>query len=168
MLTKDEFKNAAAHEFRIIRHVATKIDPAKVGWRPREEMRTTLELLQYLSMCAFGPAKALGADSWDVVGPMQEEAKRVTLDSFDAAMAEQERALFAHVDAITDADWTSRKVKLPWGTEMAYGEALFETTVRFLVAYRMQLFLYAKQSCDGSINTYNNWMGIDQPEEAPA
>jgi hypothetical protein len=44
------------------------------------------------------------------------------------------------------------------------GRALVETTLKWLTAYRMQLFLYAKASGNEKIGTANNWAGVDYEE----
>src|SRR6188474_3380609 len=53
VLTKDELIATLQHEVRILQHLATKVDPAMLDYRPTPKQRSTLELLQYLSM--MGP-----------------------------------------------------------------------------------------------------------------
>ena len=43
------------------------------------------------------------------------------------------------------------------------GEALHSSCVRFVVAYRMQLFLYLKQTTHPEMSTSNCWLGQDAP-----
>lgn len=166
MLTRDEVKESVSEEIRLARHLATKIDPTRLDWRPSPEQRSTVELLRYLALCGIAPATAILEGDWGLVKGFQDRHAQLGLDGFDRAMADQERALHELIDSISDDDWSNREGKLPWGSAPSLAEAFFQTTVRFLVAYRMQLFLYAKASGDPSLGTSNAWMGVDRPQAA--
>ena len=71
MYTKNDFLESVGHEIRVCQHLHSKLDPKKLDYQPGEGMRTTLELLQYLSWCAAGPTDALIHD-WSVIGKYQE------------------------------------------------------------------------------------------------
>lgn len=166
MLTTDELKAALSDEIRIIRHLATKIDPAKTDWRPTEGQRSTQELLRYLALVGIGPMKAMLAGDWAVIGEMDKKLEGMGLVDFDAAMERQERELHAELDALTDSGLAEREGKLPWGDSLPMGQAIFSTSLRFLCAYRMQLFLYIKQGGAHELSTSNAWLGIDAPEKS--
>ena len=51
--SKDELIRALLDEVRTLLHLASKVDPAKVDYRPAARQRSTLELLQYLAI--MGP-----------------------------------------------------------------------------------------------------------------
>ena len=53
VLTKAELLGSLQNEVRILLHLATKIDRAKLDYRPTPKQRSTLELLRYLSF--MGP-----------------------------------------------------------------------------------------------------------------
>jgi len=55
VLTKDELISCLKHEVRILLHLVSKIDPAKLDYRPTAKQRSTLELLQY--MVIMGPTQ---------------------------------------------------------------------------------------------------------------
>ena len=59
MLTRDQYLDSVAREIDICKHLYTKVDPARLDWSPGENMRTTLELLRYLTFCGSGPADAV-------------------------------------------------------------------------------------------------------------
>jgi hypothetical protein len=164
MLTIEELKAALSEEIRIIRHLATKIDPSKLDWRPTEGQRSTQELLRYIALTGSGPVKALLAGDWDVIGGMDKELEGLDLAGFDAAMVNQERVMHADLDELGDSGLAEREGKLPWGASLPMSQAIFATSVRFLCAYRMQLFLYIKQSGNTEIGTANAWMGMDAPK----
>ncbi len=68
------------------------------------------------------------------------------------------------MSAITAEDLETETV-YPWGEKVKLGRALLEAPLKYLTAYRMQLFLYAKQS-GAEVGTANNWRGVD-PKPKP-
>ena len=129
MLTVQEFKNAIADEIRIARHVATKLDPARIDWRPSENQRSVRELLQYVALCGIGPARSLLDGSWDVVAEYRARHADLNLDGFDRAMQDQERELFELLDGLSEADLADREGALPWGTTTSLGQALYLASI---------------------------------------
>jgi hypothetical protein len=162
MFTKDEFKSALGEETRLTCHLASKLGDVAGDYSPGEGMRTLDELLRYIAACGIAPAVALVKNDWDVIAPYQERVAELTLDGFEAAMGRQMEELATVIDDIPDADFADKQVGLPWGATSPLGYALYETSVRFMVAYRMQLFLYAKQAGHTELNTYNAWLGQDE------
>jgi len=55
VLTKDELIGSLKQEIRILLHLASKVDPAKLDYRPTAKQRSTLELLQYMAI--MGPTQ---------------------------------------------------------------------------------------------------------------
>ena len=65
VITKSELIASLQDEVRILLHLASKVDPAKLDYRPTEKQRSTIELLRYLSM--MGPVlvdAAKTAERW--------------------------------------------------------------------------------------------------------
>jgi hypothetical protein len=52
-LTKAELIGSLQNEVRILLHLASKIDPVMLDYRPAPKQRSTLELLRYLTI--MGP-----------------------------------------------------------------------------------------------------------------
>jgi hypothetical protein len=50
VLTKDELIGSLKDEVRILLHLASKVDPQRLDYRPTAKQRSTLELLQYLTI----------------------------------------------------------------------------------------------------------------------
>ena len=50
VLTKAELIGALKDEIRILLHLASKVDPQRLDYRPAAKQRSTLELLQYLTI----------------------------------------------------------------------------------------------------------------------
>ena len=49
VLTREELIASLQHEVRVVLHLASKVDPARLDYRPTPRQRSTLELLQYLT-----------------------------------------------------------------------------------------------------------------------
>src|SRR2546427_12769157 len=91
VLTKSELVGSLQNEVRILLHLASKIDRAKLDYRPSPKQRSTIELLKYLSI--MGPelvkatkAGGLGPAIW---AEAQETAEARTLGQTPAASGPQ-------------------------------------------------------------------------------
>jgi hypothetical protein len=62
VLTKDELIASLQHEVRVLLHLASKVDPAKLEYRPTSKQRSLLELLQYLTIMAPIHIRGIKAD----------------------------------------------------------------------------------------------------------
>ena len=166
MITKSGFLEMCRREAGICRHLHGKIDESKLEWKPGENMRTTLELLRYLTYTGIAPAQATVENDWETAKGWADKAKDMTAAEFPARMDDQVRHLEKLLEPIPDDDLMNREVALPWGENTTLGGALVATTLRFLAAYRMQLFLYVKASGVSDIGPANCWAGIDMPPPA--
>lgn len=166
MLTPQAFLDSCAHETRVICHLATKVSPDAFGWRPTPKQRSLTELLGYLTTCAIVPARAMVTGTWDDFETVCKTESSVTPSSFPWAMAQQLQALTTLVRAIPERDFLEKDATLPWGAKAKLGAALVDTVLKTLVAYRMQLFLYAKASGAYALGPANCWMGVDGPPSA--
>ena len=95
---------AVQNEFRIIKHLATKIPVDTEGYKPTEGQRTTLELLQYLSYIFAGVTKAIEKNDNTVYGPYIERSLTTTIENFAERMTEQEQDLVTTLSEFTDED----------------------------------------------------------------
>ncbi len=154
---KEELIQSIRHEFGIIRRLATRARSDAAGWRPTPGQRSLLELLQYLTVCAIVPAAYLRDGNWDAGCGLEEAAKAVGLAEFDRAMRAQLEAVVEIVERVPHADLAGKETALPWGTRVTVGAALLEMVLKPLVAYRMQLFLYLKQSGQADLGPYDCW-----------
>lgn len=163
VLTKAEFIAALQNEVRILVHLASKIDPNKVDYRPTPKQRSTIELLRYLTM--MGPALVNAATT----GKFDEAAwaaseKAVTnqpLDQVVATIAKQSDSYAAQLAGVSDADFRA-EINL-WGAPMSRGAWLVHWVLGGSAAYRTQLFLYLKASGRDELGTMNLWAGVDAP-----
>lgn len=163
VLTKSELIASLQNEVRILLHLASKIDRARLDYRPTPKQRSTIELLKYLSVmgpalvqfakaATFDPAvwtaAAQAAEAWD----------------FDQTLA----AIAAHTDAyatlladVSDADF--RAEIEGFGNKTPRGAFIVNHVLCGCAAYRTQLFLYLKACGREELGTMNLWAGVDAP-----
>ena len=165
VLTRDELLSALQHEVRLLLHLASKVDPAKLDYRPSARQRTTLEQLQY--MVIMGPihlravmADAFDLDRWRTAWRTGEAAAKVmNLEEIQDAIGKQP-ALFAELlGSRSDADLRA-EIDM-FGRKASRGSLIVSLVLCHYAAYRMQLFLYLKASGRDELNTMNLWVGID-------
>ena len=165
MYTKQQLTEAMQNEFRIIKHLAEKIPADTEGYRPTEGQRTTLELLQYLSMIFIASAQAIAANDITVFKPFRERAKETTISNFKEMMDRQEKEFVELMSTLTESDFDV-VINMYNQGEKTKGAYLTESLLKWASAYKMQLFLYIKSSGNSSIGTANLWGGVDMPPTA--
>jgi hypothetical protein len=166
VLTKPELIGALQHEVRILVHLAGKIDPATVDYRPTPKQRSTIELLRYLTI--MGPELVKNArkgtfdrESW---GAASAAAEQRNFDQTVAAIAAQ-----GDTYASLLADWSDDDFRTEiemFGRKTSRGAFLVNMVLGGHAAYRTQLFLYLKSCGRDELSTMNLWGGMDAP--APA
>jgi len=77
------------HETKIIKHIASKLTPELLDWRPTPNQRSVGELLQYLPVSAEIPCVNLFTNNWDHAEATSAKAASITLETFDDAMDAQ-------------------------------------------------------------------------------
>lgn len=171
VLTKDELISALNHEVHLLLHLASKIEPGNLDYRPTPSQRSVLELLQYLTV--MGPIHLRGvmADHFDM-GEWRSEwtkwqavAKAMDLDQAKAEIA-RHRSLFQELLAPCSDDDLRKPIEM-FGSKASRGSMIVRLVLSHYTAYRMQLFLYLKECGHEQLNTLNLWMGIDGSMQPP-
>ncbi|MBA3686046.1 MAG: DinB family protein [Planctomycetes bacterium] len=147
------------HETKVIKHLATQVPATQLNWRPTDKQRSTIELLRFLTIAGIGSAEYLITGNWDHWGPMDEARKSVTVDTFAKAMDKQQKALEKILAGFSDAALKRKPAKTWSGAKTTLGTGFIEMVLKSMVAYRMQLFLYAKESGASHIATSDCWNG---------
>lgn len=159
MITKEQYIDALVGEFKIIKHLAEKINPDQLSHKPTEPQRTLEELLHYLTYIFIA-----GTDS--VVHNDPEAYKKYvsapmpTVDTFAGLMDKEESEVVALISPMSDESLAEEV--LVWGRHQSRALHLLGL-LKIASAYKMQLFLYMKQSGTTNIGTMNLWAGMDQP-----
>jgi len=166
VLTKSELIAALQNEVRILLHLAGKIDPAKLDYRPTPKQRSTIELLRYLSMMGPGLVEAAKAGQFDEAGWMAAEqaANAQSLPQAMAAIAAQANKYSALLADVSEADFRA-EISL-FGPPMSRGAWVINWVLNGSAAYRTQLFLYLKATGREELGTMNLWAGADAPPAA--
>jgi len=163
VLTKSELIAALQHEVRVLVHLARKVDPAMVDYRPTPKQRSTIELLQYLSQMGPGMLRmALGEPrdpaAWQAAAAA---AKARNFEQTVAAIAEQEGLYASLLGGV--ADDVFREEMDGFGGKTTRGAFIVNLVLGGHAAYRTQLFLYLKANGHEELTTSNLWRGADAP-----
>ena len=163
MISKKEILSSINDEIKIIKHLGSKIKEEHLTYQPSEKQRTVLQLLQYLSYCGLGSATVVINGNRDHGKAMSENSLKVNLGNFAAAMDEQMVKIENLLKDFDDKALSERDASMPWGVSQKAGAAIVNKSLKFLVGYRMQLFLYLKDAGIAGLGTSNCWAGVDAP-----
>jgi hypothetical protein len=167
VLTKEELVASLQNEVRILVHLAGKVDPKKLDYRPTPKQRTTLELLQYMAIMGSTQVSVIQGGVFDrptlsaIWGPAEAAAKTMTFDQSVAAIQKQADEFTRLLSGWTEADF--RKEIDMFGSKVSRGWMLVNLVLGAFAAYRTQLFCYLKSCGREELNTMNLWAGVDGP-----
>jgi hypothetical protein len=159
--TKSELIASLQHEVRILLHLASKADRLKLDYRPAPKQRSTIELLQYLTI--MGPAliRAAKAGAFDVAAWTAAEKAAKELD-FDQAVEAIVAQRHTYPDLLADlSDDDFRDEITMFGSRSTRGAFIVSMVLGGCAAYRTQLFIYLKACGREELSTMNLWAGVD-------
>jgi hypothetical protein len=167
VLTKEELIGSLQNEVRILLHLAGKIDPKLLDYRPTPKQRTTLELLRYLVVMGPMLIRGIKAGSFDREGwqAAVNEANAMNFDQVLSAIEKQKTTYPQLLSEYTDADFRG-EIDLFGAGKTSRGAVIVNMVLGGCAAYRMQLFLYLKSNGREELNTMNLWGGVDAPMPA--
>ena len=161
VLTKSELIASLQNEVRILLHLASKIDRARLDYRPTPKQRSTLQLLQYLTI--MGPAllQAARAGTFDPAAwtAAEQAAAQRNLEQALAAISQHSETYPALLADMSDADFRA-EIEL-FGMKTSRGAFIVNQVLCGCAAYRTQLFLYLKACGREELSTMNLWAGVD-------
>ena len=165
VLTKRELISSLQNEVRILLHLASKVDREKLDYRPTPKQRSTLELLQYLSIMGPALVEVAKVGTFD---PAAWTAKERAAGARDfeqtlAAIAQHRDAYSTLMADVTDADLRA-DVDM-FGSKTTRGSFIVNNVLSGCAAYRTQLFLYLKACGREELSTMNLWGGADPPKQ---
>lgn len=166
MITKDQLSASILLECDICLHLHSKLTPAAAEWRPSPDQRSTAELLRYLAMIGIASATCLAKGDWSLFAGFRERTAGLAAADFPAAMERQKKELIAFFDATTEEQLSTQPARMPGGTDtIPLGAALMNGPLKWLTAYKLELFVFAKASGSRDIATSNAWRGMDMPKK---
>lgn len=139
-----------------------------MSYRPSASQRSMLELMRYQSMCGLGGAHAMRDGNWDQYRVLAKESEAMEPGGFEAAMDRQAEGLRTFFGELTDEAFETQTAKTPMGEELPLGRTLLELPLKWMTAYRMQMYLYCKQAGNEDIWTPNCWVGVDMERPTPS
>jgi hypothetical protein len=161
VMTKPELIASLQHEVRILLHLASKIDRTKLDYRPTSKQRSTLELLQYLSLMGPEIVKAVKAGAFDGASwtAAEEAAARRNFDETLEIIQGQSDGYARELGDMTDVE-LREEIEM-FGQRTSRGACLVTMLLCGCAAYRTQLFCYLKACGREELNTMNLWAGTD-------
>jgi len=165
VLTKDELIAAFQKEVQIFVHLISKVDPAKIEYRPSAKQRSVLELVRYMTIMAPAMIESIKGGDFSreamgaIWGTRETASKAMNWEQAVAAVGRQSDEITREVGGWTDAEFRS-EISM-FGQVMTRGAAMVNMVLCGYAAYRMQLFLYLKAMGREELNTINLWMGAD-------
>ncbi len=161
MITKEQFAQSMARECDITVHLFSKISPAAYDYRPAPEQRSTLELLRYLAVCGVTGIHCMVNADWKLSGAFMDRVREMPASEFPAAMQRQKQEILDYFDSVSEETLLTQEAPMPGGVMLPLGAAILNGPAKWLAAYKMQLFLYAKASGASELKTSNLWRGTD-------
>jgi len=147
---KSSLLNVIEKEVELIKTLSVKVTKEILDYAPMQDMRTTLEVMRYLTWCGSSTVAFFLLDdpskAKENYTKFMEDAKSVTYANFKERMDAELSLIKNCFENISDEDLINKDVELPWKESMKLGQAIMETTVKWLTGYKMQLYLYMKQN----------------------
>jgi hypothetical protein len=162
MITKDQLAKSMLRECDILVHLFTKLPDGAHDYRPSEQQRTTLSLLRYVAICAAAGIRCMSASDWTLFKSYSERVAEMPAADFPAAMERQKAEIAEFFASVSEETLQTQEAPMPGGgATMPLGAAILNGPFKWLAAYKMQLFLYAKAAGAGELKTANLWRGTD-------
>jgi hypothetical protein len=172
MTFKDYIAEAMIRDLTVCQHLYEKIPADAMDKRPRDGMRSTRELLSYLAYIGAASVEVYINSGWTKeenvlrMKAIREDANKIDPNDFIAILEEEKKKITAALAPLSDEDLLTMETTHPWGQKCKLVEALLNNSMKYLAAYRLQLFTYAKM-WGADIHTANAWRGVD-PKPQPA
>jgi hypothetical protein len=166
VLTKEELISSIQNEVRILLHLASKIDRAKLDYRPTPKQRSTIELLRYMTIMAPQVIQAVknGAFDGPAFGAAAAKAEALDFDGVTAELQKQSGTCSELLSSISETGYRD-EVEM-FGRKASRGSHIVNIVLCGYAAYRTQLFCYLKACGREELNTMNLWAGMDAPMQA--
>ncbi len=173
MSISSSIQKSLLHDLSVAQHLNEKFKAEDAEWKPAENMRSTLQLMQYLTFIGktfsqqfINPPTDHEVARTNYRNDAKFAGENVTFENFSEMIEKEKAEITEAFSGISDSD-LERMTYHPFsGDESTLFEAL-QTVVKYVCAYRHQLFLYVKM-CGAEVNTLNNWYGKDPAPKVAA
>lgn len=159
---KQHLLRSIEREIQLAKQLVPFIEEAKLDFRSGEKTRSILEVMQYLSTIGSVMMQyyegGMTKEDWQKTG---EQNKSVTLQNFSERMDEQQKIIHDYFEKISDDDLLNKEVELFWKEKMPLGVAIMQGPLKWLTAYRMELFKLIKLSGKPEMGTKQAWYPLN-------
>lgn len=160
MITKEQYLGILGNEIRIIKHLAEKISPKQMSHKPTDPQRTLGEVMTYLTQIFISGIEGVVTGDSAAYKKYLGVGEEATLENFAGLMDAEFTEVQKLVNSLSDDDMAT-EINM-WGRNQSKALHLMGM-LSIAAAYKMQMFLYMKQSGTENIGTMNLWAGMDQP-----
>jgi len=169
VLSKAELLSTLQKESRILAHLADKVEPSMVDYRPTPKQRSALELMRYMTIMGPQLIGAAKAGSFDGNAWMEASKAAEARDwNQTVAVLKKQGDEYAKLLAdMSEADFRTEMTGFD-GNKVSKGAFITNLVIGGHAAYRTQLFCYLKACGRDELSTYNLWQGVDAPAPATA
>ncbi|MCW3103029.1 MAG: hypothetical protein JWO09_1469 [Bacteroidetes bacterium] len=147
-------------EITLLKELAVHVEEKDLEFRPVEKVRSTLELMQYLS--SIGGVIFRWMIKNDITPEdrkkIAEHRSTLTLANFQERLDEDLRVMKMYLSGISEEELLTKEVELPWKEKMVLGNAIINCPIKWLATYRMELFLYLKMNGHSELGTKDAWV----------
>jgi len=170
VLSKEELIGKLEHEVRIFLHLTSKVDPARLDYRPTPKQRSLGELLRYFTVFVPIHLRTIHSGVWDLQAwseawrKHEAAAASRNLDEIKESIASHPKLFTQFVSSLTESDVRAHTEM--FGQNASRGSWLVSMVLCHYVAYRMQLFLYLKSCGQEELGTLDLWAGVDSTPTA--
>ena len=166
MISRDEFLESIRTEVAIVKHLYSKVDKDKLNYKLSPAQRSTSEVLDNLPCNLYLIANSLMKSDFSNFKVEAEAIAASAKKDFNATMDAEYAKFEALVKGLSDSDFKNKEMAFPNGTKFKAGVGLLQSTYRFLVSYKMQLFQYLKAGGRQELVSSNLWWGRDPQPKA--
>jgi hypothetical protein len=160
MITKEQYIKSFVKELEIIKHLAEKITPEMLEYRPSEKQRSTLELMQYLGHISVTAIMSFLDPIKNDYMELSKAKDTVNAENFISKIDEQIKVVTEQINLLTSEQLEKEASFFGMSDKLSMH---LLNALKWITAYKMQLFLYIKANGVSNIGTSNAWAGFDTP-----
>jgi hypothetical protein len=157
---KQQLLQNLEREIILLKRQAAMIEPKDLDFRPGPKVRSTHELMQYLSGVGYITLSWLYRNDMppERRAEFREKNAGVTIEDFPQRLDEQWKNIQALMHEIKEEELTTMEVELPWKEKVMLGTGIINSPIKFLTTYRMQMFWNLKLNGRDEISTKEAWV----------
>lgn len=157
---KQHLLNSIEREIILLKRLSAIIEEKDLAFRPAEKVRSTHELMQYLSSLGSNMLRWFNDPAFTAEErtKIREHNKTVTVSDFAARLDAQWKLVQEQMQQVSEEDLLNKEVELPWKEKAPLGLAIISAPVKWLATYRMQLFMNLKLNGRPDLGTKEAWI----------